>query len=110
MEFNDGTIEANLGTADMRNPISFAVNYPHFKDNNLSKLDLIKVASLNFKELDLNRYPCFNLAIKAYKLGGYYPTILNAANEAAVKLFLNNEINYYVYLAYHLRYDKYLNN
>jgi len=94
VEFNDGTIEANLGTADMRNPISFAVNYPHFKDNNLSKLDLIKVASLNFKELDLNRYPCFNLAIKAYKLGGYYPTILNAANEAAVKLFLNNEINY----------------
>ena len=94
VEFNDGTIEANLGTADMRNPISFAVNYPHFVDNNLTKLDLIKVASLNFKELDLNRYPCFNLAITAYKLGGYYPTILNAANEAAVKLFLNDEINY----------------
>ncbi len=94
VEFNDGSIEANLGTADMRNPISFAVNYPHFIDNNLTKLDLIKVGSLNFKELDLNRYPCFKLAVEAYKLGGFYPTILNAANEAAVKLFLNDEINY----------------
>lgn len=94
VEFNDGTIEANLGTADMRNPISFAVNYPHFIDNNLSKLDLIKVGSLNFKELDQERYPCFNLAIEAYNKKGYYPTILNAANEAAVKLFLNDEINY----------------
>lgn len=95
VEFNDGTIEANLGNADMRNPINFAINYPNFIDSKLGRLDLIKIGSLNFKELDLNRYPCFKLAMKAINKKGYYPTILNAANEACVKLFLDNKIGYF---------------
>ena len=95
VEFNDGTIEANLGNADMRNPINFAINYPNFINQNLSTLDLIKIGQLNFKELDLKRYPCFSLALDAINKNGYYPTILNAANEAAVKLFLENKIRYF---------------
>ena len=95
VEFNDGTIEANLGNADMRNPINFAINYPNFINQNLSTLDLIKIGQLSFKELDLNRYPCFNLALDAINKKEYYPTILNAANEVAVKLFLENKIRYF---------------
>ena len=95
VEFNDGTIEANLGNADMRNPINFAINYPNFINQNLSTLDLIKIGQLNFNELDLKRYPCFSLALDAINKNGYYPTILNAANEAAVKLFLENKIRYF---------------
>ena len=95
VEFNDGTMEANLGNADMRNPINFAINYPNFINQNLSTLDLIKIGQLNFKELDLKRYPCFGLALEAINKKGYYPTILNAANEAAVKLFLDDKIRYF---------------
>lgn len=94
VEFIDGSIEANLGTSDMHIPIQYAMTYPKQTKYCGSKLNLAQINTLHFEELDLNRYPCFSLAIAAFARGGFYPTILNAANEQAVKLFLNDQIGY----------------
>lgn len=90
VEFNDGSIKAELGPTDMHRPIAYALNYPmHTKLNsNFSMIGL----SLNFKELSINRYPCLGYAFDALKKGGLYLAALNASNEAAVYLFLNGKI------------------
>ena len=94
VEFNDGLIKAELGTPDMRGPISYALLYPHHEDFKGESLDLIKGASLHFEELSQDRFPCLAYAYEAGKKGGVYPTVLNAANEAAVNLFLNDKIKF----------------
>ncbi len=94
VEFNDGLIKAELGTADMRGPISYALLYPRHEDFKGETLDLIKVSSLHFEELSETRFPCLSYAYEAGKKGGVYPTVLNAANEAAVFLFLNDKIKF----------------
>lgn len=94
VEFCDGSIEANLGTSDMHIPIQFALNFPKQVYYPSERLHLDKIKELHFDSIDDKRYPCFNLAIEAFKKGGYYPTILNAANEQSVKLFLNEKIKY----------------
>lgn len=94
VEFNDGLIKAELGTPDMRGPISYALLYPHHEDFKGESLDLIKAASLHFEELSQDRFPCLAYAYEAGKKGGVYPTVLNAANEAAVNLFLNDKIKF----------------
>ena len=90
VEFNDGSIKAELGPTDMHRPIAYALNYRmHTKLNsNFSMIGL----SLNFKELSINRYPCLGYAFDALKKGGLYLAALNASNEAAVYLFLNGKI------------------
>lgn len=93
VEYDDTTIKASLGCADMRNPISYALNYPNHLDIGLESLDLFDL-SLDFKKLDKNRFPCLEYAYMAAKKGGIYLAVLNAANEAAVKLFLNNKIKF----------------
>ena len=92
VEFNDGSIKAELGKTDMHRPIAYALNYPkHVKLEN--DFSLVGV-SLNFKEMSLDRFPCLGYAIDAYKKGGLYLAALNASNEAAVHLFLNRKISF----------------
>lgn len=93
VEFNDGTIKAQLGTADMHIPISYALNYPSHSLMASEELNLFNL-SLDFKELSTKRYPCLGYAYEAANKGGVYLAVLNAANEAAVYLFLNDYIEF----------------
>ncbi len=95
VEFIDHSVIAQLAVSDMRIPILYALNHPHHKENNLSKtLDFQTFKTLHFEILDNKRFPCVELAIDAFNKKGFYPTILNAANEAAVKLFLDKKITF----------------
>lgn len=93
VEFNDGVIKAQLGTADMHIPISYALNYPSHSNKKSENLNLFNL-NLEFKELSKLRYPCLDYAYKAALKGGVYLAVLNAANEAAVYLFLNDYIDF----------------
>ncbi|MHB0869955.1 MAG: 1-deoxy-D-xylulose-5-phosphate reductoisomerase [Chloroflexota bacterium] len=92
VEFVDGAVKAQLGTADMRGPIQYALSYPERMEGRVEPLDLARVGSLTFEEIDLTRYPCLRLALEAGRGGGSYPAALSAANECAVNLFLAEEI------------------
>lgn len=94
VEFNDGSIFAQMASSDMHLPIKYAICENHTASNNIEPLDLLKVSTLHFREVDYNRYPMVKLAIDAIKIGGIYPTILNAANDIAVNLFLNDKIKF----------------
>ncbi|WP_129689136.1 1-deoxy-D-xylulose-5-phosphate reductoisomerase [Gottfriedia acidiceleris] len=95
IEFDDGSVMAQLGTPDMRVPIAYALNYPSRKPiNNHKPLDLIKFGTLHFQEMDFNRFKCLDYAYQAGKVGGSLPTVLNAANEEAVAAFLQNKISF----------------
>ena len=86
----DGSTNLALGAVSMRNPIIRALYYPELRYRTESG----KLGNIKFEMIDESRYPSFNLAKKVMDLGGLYPTILNAANEAAVKLFLEDKIEY----------------
>ncbi len=93
IETKDYSVLAQLGTPDMRLPISYALSFPnHDPIINSERLNLTKIGKLHFIEPDLERYPALALAIKAGKIGGSMPTVMNAANEVAVDLFLNEKI------------------
>ena len=93
VEFKDGSIKALLGTSDMHNPISYALRYPSHNNLESSYLNMIGL-KLDFDELSFDRYPCLSYAYLAAKKGGLYLAVLNAANEAAVRLFLNDKIEF----------------
>lgn len=95
VQFIDGSIIAQMGLADMRLPIHYAINYPNRVYNSFQRMDFFKIAKLNFEKPNYENFPCLKLAIEASKKGGLYPLILNAANEAAVELFLNEKIAFY---------------
>ncbi len=94
VEFEDGSIIAQLGPPDMRIPIQFALGYPkRVKANyDAEPFSLLDVARLDFSEPDVEKYPAFGLALAAGREGGTKPAVLNAANEAAVNLFLKERI------------------
>ena len=95
VEFLDGSMFAQMATSDMRLPIKYALEYPnHSYTEMVERLDLLKVGSLHFDELSLERFPMLGYAIDAIKRGNIYPTILNAANEVAVGLFLEERISF----------------
>ncbi len=94
VEFKDHMIKAELGVADMRGPIAYALLYPHHEDFNGETLDLVKASKLTFEELSLDRFPCLKYAYICGKKGSIYSTVLNAANEASVILFLNGKIKF----------------
>jgi len=94
VEYKDGSIIAQLGSPDMRLPIQFALTYPDRKPNNFSKLDIIKNGSLTFEAPDIEAFPCLELAFEALRAGGTMPAVLNAANEEAVGLFLDEKIRF----------------
>ena len=95
VEYEDGSIFAQMGSSDMHLPIKYALEGPsHSYSQNIEPLDIFSVNKLTFEKLDYERYPMVQYAIDAITKGGIYPTILNAANEAAVNLFLNDKISF----------------
>ena len=95
VEYKDGSVIAQMANTDMRIPIHHAIHHPHRVENNFKKLDLIEVAKLTFERPDYSTFPCLNLAYEALRIGGSMPTVLNAANEVLVEMFLNNKIGFY---------------
>jgi len=94
VEFNDGSIKAQLGIPDMKLPIQYALTYPDRIENNYPKMSFMENFNLSFEPPDNNKFKCLKLAVDALESGGIYPTVLNAANEIAVELFLNNKIGF----------------
>ncbi|HEY4551177.1 MAG TPA: 1-deoxy-D-xylulose-5-phosphate reductoisomerase [Bacillus sp. (in: firmicutes)] len=95
VEFHDSSIIAQLGSPDMRVPIQYALTYPdRLPLPSAKRLNLAEIGTLHFKNMDLDRFRCLKLAYEAGKAGGSYPTVLNAANEAAVEAFLTGRITF----------------
>jgi len=94
VRFRDGSVLAQLGPADMRLPIQYALTYPQIVESQVPKLDFTKLTALTFREYDPQRFPCLDLAYQAGKIGGTMPTVLNAANEIAVHQFLENKVRF----------------
>ena len=92
--FHDGSIKAQMGLPDMRLPIQFALSFPDRWPLPSRQIDWSKTQELTFEPVDLDRFPCFDLALQAIDAGGYAPAILNASNEVAVERFLKEEISY----------------
>lgn len=94
IEYNDNSVIAQLGIPDMRIPIQYAITYPYRYESTVKELDLTEISTLSFYKPDYENFTCLNACKRAFKLGGTAPAIANAANEEAVKLFLNNEISF----------------
>jgi len=94
IELEDTSVLAQLGWADMRLPLLYALSYPDRIATNWEPLDLVKIGSLTFREPDHEKYPCMQLAYAAGRAGGCMPAVLNAANEQAVALFLDEKIRF----------------
>ncbi|MCS5668718.1 MAG: 1-deoxy-D-xylulose-5-phosphate reductoisomerase [Dehalococcoidia bacterium] len=95
VEFEDGSVKAQMGPPDMRLPIQYALFYPkRFANSMIPRLDTTLSHALTFDPLDPARYPCFNLAIAADKQGGTFPAVLSAADEVAVQAFLDSKIGF----------------
>ncbi|HPQ07988.1 MAG TPA: 1-deoxy-D-xylulose-5-phosphate reductoisomerase [Bacteroidia bacterium] len=95
VQFNDGSIKAQMGLPDMKLPIHYALHYPIRVKTNFPRFDFINYPQLTFYPPDLKTFPCLELAYEALKKGGNMPCALNAANEKAVELFLNDKIKFY---------------
>ncbi len=92
--FRDGSAKAQLGVPDMRVPIQYALSVPERWAAPHPRLDWAALARLDFEEPDTARFPCLRLAFEALAAGGTAPAVLNAANEAAVALFLAEQIGF----------------
>lgn len=93
VEYDDTSVIAQLGTPDMRVPIQYALSYPdRLQVNNSERLNLAQIGQLHFKEVDFDRFRALKLAYQAGRTGGTILTAMNAANEAAVSLFLQGKI------------------
>lgn len=92
--FGDGSILAQLAVPDMRIPIQLALSWPERWPSELPRLDLAQMGSLHFLPVPEGRFPCFELALAAARAGGSFPTVLNAADEVAVQLFLEGRIKF----------------
>ncbi len=94
VQFEDGTIMANLGPKSMQIPIAYALNYPNRLENQIEKINLFAIATLSFEKPDLEKFQCLKLAFEAIEKGHSYQVVLNAANEVLVDAFLNHKILY----------------
>ncbi len=94
VEYRDGAVVAQLGMPDMKGPIAYALSYPERLEGVSPALDLASVGALTFEEPDTDRFPCLTYAYKALEAGGSMPAVLSAANEVAVKCFLDEKIGY----------------
>lgn len=95
VEFQDTSVMAQLGTPDMRVPIQYALSYPdRLPRKQAKRLNLVEIGKLHFEEMDFKRFHALQLAYDAGRAGGSMTTVLNAANEAAVALFLNGDISF----------------
>ena len=94
VEFRDGAVLAQLGVPDMRIPIQLALTYPERVESPCQRLDLLTCGSLTFQAPDDKNFPCLRYAVEAAEKGGNACAVLNGANEAAVGLFLGDEIGF----------------
>lgn len=92
VELVDGSVLAQMSVPDMRLPIQYALLHPERLDTNLPRLDWRQISQLTFEPPDYERFPCLRLAYESARVGGTMPTVLNAANEVAVRLFLEEQI------------------
>ena len=94
IELQDTSVLAQLGWPDMRLPLLYAISWPDRVYTDWEPLDLVKAGTLTFREPDHDKYPCMDLAYAAGRAGGTMTAVLNAANEKAVELFLDEKISY----------------
>lgn len=94
VEFEDGSIIAQIGKADMKIPIAYALSYPERLPDAGESLDLFELGSMHFEKPDRSTFECLGLAYKAMEHGLSYRVVLNAANEIAVEAFLKGEIRF----------------
>jgi len=92
VEFQDGSVIAQLGIPDMRIPIAYALSYPRRLAMFLPGLNLAQCSNLEFHEPDYEKFPALSLAFKAIRTGGVLPAVMNAANEIVVDAFLDEKI------------------
>ncbi len=94
VRFTDGSTLAQLGLPDMRLPIQYALVYPERPNTQLPRMPLSAYANLTFEAPDEEKFPALAMARRASKAGGTLPAVMNAANEAAVDLFLSKKLSY----------------
>lgn len=94
VDYQDGSVLAQLGNPDMRTPIAHALAWPERLDSGVQPLDLCSIGRLDFTAPDPRRFPCLELAYQARRRGGTAPAILNAANEVAVQAFLDGKLGF----------------
>jgi 1-deoxy-D-xylulose-5-phosphate reductoisomerase len=94
VQFEDGSMKAQMGLPDMKLPIQYALAFPHRIPNNFPRFDFRKYEQLSFEEPDIRTFKNLALAIEALNKGGNMPCIMNAANEIAVWAFLKNRIGF----------------
>lgn len=94
VQFEDGSIKAQLGIPDMKLPIQYAFSYPQRVKNTFKRFSFIDYPNLSFEEPDLDAFINLKLAFQSLKKGGNMPCVLNAANEVAVKAFLEDKVGF----------------
>jgi len=94
VEFNDGSVIAQMSVPDMRHCIQYALTYPERIGGVSERLDLVKVGKLSFYEVDNEVFPSVELARRAVSYGGVSTAVYNASNEACVDMFLEDKIGY----------------
>lgn len=94
VEFVDGSIIAQMGLPDMRLPIQYALTYPERRGNDFPRLNIYELQGLHFTAPDTGTFRCLALAYDAARAGGTMPAVMNAANEAAVEMFLTGRISF----------------
>ena len=94
VDYEDGSVLAQLGNPDMRTPIAHALAWPERIDSGVARLDLFAVGRLDFERPDLTRFPCLELAYRALRAEGNAAAVLNAANEVAVAAFLDRRLSF----------------
>ena len=92
VEFNDSQMKAQMANSDMRMPILYALSYPQRLEYQ-NELNLVGI-NLTFEQMDFDRFPCLKMAYEAAIKGNIYPTVLNASNDCAVRLFLEDKISF----------------
>lgn len=94
VQFYDGAIKAQLGVPDMRLPIQYALSYPRRLSLSGDRLDLFNLGKMHFESVDMQKFPCLELAYKAVNEGGNMPCILNAANEVVNLAFRQERLSF----------------
>ncbi|GAB4130664.1 MAG: 1-deoxy-D-xylulose-5-phosphate reductoisomerase [Bacteroidia bacterium] len=94
VQFQDGSMKAQMGLPDMKLPIQYAMGYPHRLQSDFPRFDFLKYPSLTFEQPDKETFRCLELAYTAMEKGGNIPCIMNAANEIAVQAFLEERIGF----------------
>lgn len=95
VEYNDGAIIAQLGSPSMLVPIQYALTYPERYETGVKSVDFLALKNLTFSEPDRERFPCLRIAEDMAKEGGLARTVMNAANDVAVELYLSDKIGFY---------------